>query len=85
MRSGDDSCADSVRNCALVTAVTLEIHGNRPQNYIRLRGLIPGAFYRDEGSGRVWSADMLMHAGLPVPAEMCEYASHVWYLVRVEE
>ena len=71
-------------NCALVTAVTLEIHGNRPQNYIRLRGLIPGAFYRDEGSGRVWSADMLMHAGLPVPVEMCEYASHVWYLVRQE-
>ncbi len=68
---------------ALVTAVTLEIHGNAPQNYIRLRRLTPGAVYRDEESGREYSADMLMYAGLPVPREMFEYASHVWHFVRV--
>ena len=68
---------------ALVTAVTLEIHGNAPQNYIRLRRLTPGAVYRDEESGREYSADMLMYAGLPVPREMYEYASHVWHFVRV--
>ncbi len=68
---------------ALVTAVTLEIHCNPPQNYIRLRRLIPGAVYRDAESGREYSSDLLMTAGLPVPREMYEYPSHRWHLVRV--
>ncbi|MER2151978.1 MAG: alpha-galactosidase, partial [Candidatus Limivicinus sp.] len=68
---------------AYVTAVTLEIQGNAPQNYIRLRRLSPGVLYRDENTGKMYSADMLMHAGLPVPREIFEYASHVWHFIRV--
>ena len=38
-----------------------------------MRGLTPGAMYRDEESGRVYPADALMEAGLPMPTPTGEY------------
>jgi alpha-galactosidase len=59
----------------LLNVVNLEIHGNRPVTYIRLQGLSSGAAYRDEESGRVYPADALMEAGLPMPAPFGEYGA----------
>ena len=62
------------RSEALLNAVNLEIHGNRPVTYIRLRGLEPGAFYEDE-NGKVYPADALMQAGIPMPMPFGDYGS----------
>jgi alpha-galactosidase len=51
---------------ALLNVVNLEIHGNRPVSYVRLNGLQKGASYVDEATGKVYPADMLMQAGMPV-------------------
>ena len=51
---------------ALLNVVNLEIHGNRPVSYVRLNGLQKGASYIDEATGKVYPADMLMQAGMPV-------------------
>ena len=59
----------------LLNVVNLEIHGNRPVTYIRLQGLSSGAAYRDEESGKVYPADALMDAGLPMPAPFGEYGA----------
>ena len=63
------------RNEALLNVVNLEIHGNRPITYVRMRGLESGAMYRDEESGRIYPADALMQAGLPMPVPAGEYTA----------
>ena len=60
---------------ALLNVVNLEIHGNRPITYVRMRGLESGAMYRDEESGRIYPADALMQAGLPMPVPTGEYGA----------
>ena len=68
---------------ALLNVVNLEIHGNRPTTYIRLRGLISGAFYRDENSGLTYPADALMQCGLPMPVPAGEYEALQIHLVKL--
>ena len=68
---------------ALLNVVNLEIHGNRPVTYVRMRGLQSGAMYRDEESGKVYSADMLMQAGLPMPAPKGEYEALQIHFTKV--
>lgn len=70
---------------ALVSAVMLKIHGNMTVNYIRLRGLVPEAFYKEEKSGAVYSGAALMEAGIPLPVRNEEYASFQMYFTRTEE
>ena len=60
---------------ALLNVVNLEIHGNRPVTYVRMRGLKPGALYRDEENGRVYPSDALMETGLPMPVPSGDYDS----------
>ena len=67
----------------LLNVVNLEIHGNRPVTYVRMRGLQSGAMYRDEESGKVYSADMLMQAGLPMPAPKGEYEALQIHFTKV--
>lgn len=67
----------------LLNVVILQIHANRPVTYVKLRGLTEGAMYRDEESGKIFPADALMQAGLPMPIEMGEYHAYQWHLVRV--
>lgn len=69
---------------ALVSAVILQIHFNRPVSYVKLRGLTEGAVYRDAETGREFAADILMGVGFPMPIEMGEYQAYQWKLVRVE-
>ena len=68
---------------ALVNYVNLEIHGNRPVTYIRLRGLETGAHYRDTESGKVYPADALMQVGLPMPAPFGDYGALQIHLVKI--
>ena len=51
----------------LVSVVAQEIHGIREMFFVRLKGLIPGAYYIDTKTGTRYSADCLMQAGFPLP------------------
>ena len=61
---------------ALVNAVMLETHGNRPISYMKLKGLLPGGIYVEAGSGNRYSGAALMEAGIPLPVEMGEYPAY---------
>ena len=69
---------------ALISIVMLKQHGNMTVNYVKMRGLIPDAFYQIEGHDRIYSGAALMQAGLPVPIESGEYLAYQRYLRRVE-
>ena len=71
------------RSEALINHVNLEIHGNRPVTYVRMRGLESGAAYRDTESGRVYPADALMQVGLPMPAPFGDYGALQIHLVKI--
>ena len=60
---------------ALLNYVNLQIHGNRHVTYIRMQGLEPGSFYKDKESGKVYPADALMQAGLPMPVVPGDYGA----------
>lgn len=83
-----DTCAawmfvskDSER--ALVSVVMLEMHGNMPVSYVKLKGLDPKAVYRDVESGRTYHGADLMEAGLPMPVEQKEYPSYQIELMQI--
>lgn len=67
----------------LFNAVRLELHSNSPTRYVALKGLIPGRFYRDEATGRIYPSDALMQSGLPMSMEIGEYISQQIYLKLV--
>lgn len=60
---------------AILNYVNLEIHGNRHVAYIRMRGLRPGAVYRDGDSGKEYPAEALMQVGLPMPVLPGDYGA----------
>lgn len=68
---------------ALVNVVMLHVHGNMTPFYLPLKGLSGGCMYREEISGRVYPADALMEAGMPLPIEMGEYLAYQMYFVRI--
>lgn len=70
---------------ALVNIVTLDVTVDGPNRFIRCAGLIPGAVYRDEESGREYDANALMAQGLPIPTEMPhgEYQAAQIHLCKV--
>ena len=63
----------------LLYAVMLEVHGNMTVDYVKLKGLKSGCMYREQVSGRLYSADALMEAGIPLPAAFGEYEAHQLY------
>ena len=69
----------------LVSAVMLEVHGNMTVNYVRLKGLVSGAMYRDEQSGKLYASDALMETGILLPVEMGEYHAYQMYFTKKEE
>ena len=71
------------RREALLNYVNLETHANRHVTYIRLQGLQPGAFYRCLDSGKVYPADALMQAGLPMPFLPGDYGAVQMRFIRV--
>ena len=67
---------------ALLGAVLREKHANAPAQYLRLRGLVPGARYRARETGKAYPADALMDAGLPLPLDCAEYGGFTLHLER---
>lgn len=68
----------------LVNVVIKEIHSNDAVNYMKLKGLKPAGVYREVGSGRLYSSDLLMNAGMPLPVAPGEYLGYQYYFVLEE-
>ncbi len=60
----------------LLNIVVTEIHGNMEVSFVKLKGLQTGAFYCDTATGKVYQADALMAAGIPIPFELGEFCSY---------
>ena len=60
---------------ALFNAAALEIHGNMPVHYVKLKGLNPETLYENTESGERYYGSSLMKGGIPVPMEMGEYGA----------
>ena len=60
---------------ALFNAAALEIHGNMPVHYVKLKGLNPETLYENTESGERYYGSSLMKGGIPVPMEMGEYVA----------
>ena len=71
------------RSRALVSWVMLEIHGNMPVSYLKLKGLKPEALYEDAGSGSRYYGSALMNAGIPMPVRLGEYLAYQMELNEV--
>ncbi len=67
------------RREALVSLVSHATQASSPFRAVRLRGLDPDAQYRVNG-GDVWSGDVLMEAGFPLPMPTDDYQSLQLYL-----
>lgn len=67
---------------ALVCAVMLEIHGNMTTNFIRVKGLQSGCMYREQESGKVYPAEALMEAGIPLPVQQGQYLAYQMHFIR---
>ncbi len=67
----------------LFSAVQLELHGNMPPVYVRLKGLREGVYYKDARTGQTYPSDLLMNIGLPLIPEAQEYQSYQIKLVLV--
>ena len=82
-----DTCAawmfvSGKKDRALVSVVMLEMHGNMTVSYVKMKGLDPGAVYRDTANGRRYFGADLMEAGLPMPVEQKEYPAYQIELVK---
>ena len=69
----------------LLHVVMLEIHGNMPVNYVKLKGLKRDALYEDGGTGKRYYGCALMEAGMPMPMVSGEYAACEVELIMVQE
>lgn len=69
----------------LLNLFILQTHGNMPVSYIRLSGLEEGRMYKEESSGKVYPANALMEAGIPILAPMGDFQAEQMYFRRVEE
>ncbi|MDE6319087.1 MAG: GH36 C-terminal domain-containing protein, partial [Lachnospiraceae bacterium] len=67
---------------ALLSVVMLEMHGNMPVSYVKLKGLDAESVYRNAENGRCYYGADLMEAGLPMPVEQKEYPAYQIELVR---
>ncbi len=57
----------------LLNVVMLEVHGNMPVTYVKLRGLQGDMVYEDVDTGKRYYGSALMEAGMPMPMEPGEY------------
>lgn len=70
---------------ALVTHVTVLAEPNAPFANLKLRGLDAAKTYRVRiaDTETLMAGDVLMHAGLPVPAAPADFISHQWHLAAI--
>ena len=80
-----------------MTVITVNLTVNGPQEYNKCKGLDRDRYYRVEnsfdpqgGSGSQNGSDVLvatgmalMHAGLPIPREIPEYAAFLYHLTAI--
>lgn len=78
------SFVDRSQNSALVNVVITEMHANHYINYMKIKGLKPGCIYREMNSDTLYSSDLLMNAGLPLPEGPGDYRGYQYYFV-IEE
>ena len=64
------------------------VHGQILQkkflNYVKMKGLCAGQFYKDSNTGKIYPAEALMEVGIPMPLEFGEYKAYQIYLEMVE-
>ena len=76
---GSNECAFMVvsedKATAIVTYVKVLNDPNPPVTRLRLKGLEAGAQYRDAATGKVYSANVLMNAGLNMPQMQQDFDS----------
>ncbi len=68
----------------LLSVVMQDRHGNMTVPYIRLKGLESGRMYREQKSGKVYPADVLMEVGMPVSGQRHPYQAEQIHFVRTE-
>ena len=68
----------------LLNIVMQVIHGNMTVNYVKMKGLCVGQFYKDSNTGKIYPAEALMEVGIPMPLEFGEYKAYQIYLEMVE-
>ena len=73
------------RSESLLSVVVTNLTCNGPQEYIRAKGLDPGAMYFVSGIGEARSGAALMNAGIPINREVPEYSAFQFHLVKVQE
>lgn len=61
---------------ALFNVVLTEIYGNADVTYVKLRGLDPEKVYVEQQSGKEYSGQLLMEAGINVPTVPGEYQAY---------
>ena len=61
---------------ALFNIVLTEIYGNADVTYVKLRGLDPERAYIERQSGKAYSGQLLMEAGINVPVAPGEYQAY---------
>ncbi len=72
------SMVSASKENVLLNVVNLEMYGNMQPIYVRLKGLEENAVYEDTATGKCYSSEALMNAGIPLMPKMGEYQS--WQL-----
>jgi len=67
---------DSMKEKALASVVILNVHGNLPVIYIRLKGLDSGKYYKNMADGKVYLGAALMYNGFPIKIKLSGYQAY---------
>ena len=68
---------------ALVNLVLTHVRANGPFPHVKLRGLIPEARYRLEGTDQICTGAALMYGGYSFPPVWGDYPAHQLHLIRI--
>ena len=74
---------DKEKSEALLTYVQVLARPNVKSRRIRWKNLIPEAQYVLEETGKVYSGEMLMQAGILIPPLKGDYWSKLYHVVRL--
>ena len=69
----------------LLCGIALEVHGNMPSSYVRLKGLDPDGIYQDMDTGKRYSGGALMRAGFPLPVRTGDYPSWRIHFTKADQ
>lgn len=82
----DDVCAwsfvsEDKKEC-LFHSVHLQVEGNMPITYVKLKGLKENTIYIDQATKKTYASDILMEIGYPIPFVMEEYHTEQIHFVE---